>query len=69
MDWFKLKFLEQTSESIKTFLKLNNLTYTPISIDEKNEIKNDLIMSTPGLFIALLQTNLNIFNNHNIYVF
>lgn len=48
LEWFKLKFLEQTPESIKKFLEVNNLIYTPISNEEKNDIKNDLIMSTIG---------------------
>lgn len=49
MEWFKLKFLEQTAESIQRFLKLNNLTYTPITSEEKREIKNDLVTSTIGM--------------------
>lgn len=62
MEWFKLKFLEQTSESIKKFLDLNNLTYSPISNDEKDEIKNDLIISTPGLYTYKLKhLNINLF--------
>lgn len=51
MEWFKLKFLQQTSESIKKFLKLNEMTYLPISNEEKNEIKRDLIQSTPGKLV------------------
>lgn len=52
MEWFKLKFLEQTAESVKRFLKLNNLTYTPITNEEKNEIKSDLVISTMGVYLV-----------------
>lgn len=49
MEWFKLKFVEQTQESIRRFLKLNNLTYTPITNEEKSEVKSDIVISTMGM--------------------
>lgn len=54
MEWFKVKFLAQTPESIKKFLKINNLTYIPISNEEKNGIRNELVMSTIGEYNVLL---------------
>lgn len=55
MEWFKVKFLAQTPGSIKKFLKINNLTYIPISNEEKNGIRSELVMSTVGEYNVLLE--------------
>ncbi|CAH2001261.1 unnamed protein product [Acanthoscelides obtectus] len=49
MDWFKIKFLAQTPQGVMDFLKVNNLTYRPISEEEKSLKKNELVTSTPGV--------------------
>nr|CAH7752526.1 unnamed protein product [Callosobruchus chinensis] len=49
MDWFKIKFLAQTSQGVMNFLSINNLTYRPISNEDKNMKKNEIVMSTPGV--------------------
>ncbi|KAG5891413.1 hypothetical protein JTB14_031479 [Gonioctena quinquepunctata] len=49
LDWFKLRFLAQSPQGITQFLEQNGLTYQPISEEDKDEIKNDLIMSTAGM--------------------
>ncbi|KAJ8913660.1 hypothetical protein NQ315_007377 [Exocentrus adspersus] len=49
MDWFKLKFLAQSQDSIMRFLKHNSLTYAPISNELKEELKCELIVSTAGI--------------------
>nr|XP_023014675.1 DNA primase large subunit-like [Leptinotarsa decemlineata] len=49
LEWFKLRFIIQTPQSITQFLELNNLTYQHISTEERDQLKNDLILSTPGM--------------------
>lgn len=40
--------MDSSPAEIKNYLKANNLQYTPISADEKDEIKTGLIESTVG---------------------
>ncbi|XP_066151395.1 DNA primase large subunit [Euwallacea fornicatus] len=56
LDWFKLKFLAQSTEAIQTFLQSNKLDYTPISKEEKEELKTELIESTRGMTDVIFPT-------------
>lgn len=49
LEWFRIKFMAQTSEAIKRFLQFYNLTYTPIRSEEKNLLRAQLACSTVGL--------------------
>lgn len=49
MDWFKLRFINQTQSSIVKFLNYNNLTYNPITADERDNIKSELLAATANL--------------------
>ncbi|XP_030756767.1 DNA primase large subunit-like [Sitophilus oryzae] len=57
MDWFRIKFTSQTSAGVLKFLDISNLRYTPISNEEKDEIKGHLLDSTPGLSHAVISTD------------
>lgn len=50
LELFSLRFHELTNESIEEFLALNKLTYTPISSEEKESIREELFESTVGLY-------------------
>lgn len=56
MDWFKLRFIIQTQSSIVKFLKLNNLTYNPITSDERDNIKGELVAATVNVNDVLIDT-------------
>ncbi|CAH0548532.1 unnamed protein product [Brassicogethes aeneus] len=49
IDWFKIRFISQTQQGVMKFLHNNNFTYTPISQDEKDNIRSDIMMSTVGM--------------------
>ncbi|XP_067006911.2 DNA primase large subunit isoform X2 [Anabrus simplex] len=49
VELFRLRFLSLNTEGVKSFLQKNNLDYIPISEDEKNHLKENLLAST---FIA-----------------
>lgn len=49
MDLFRLKFSNLSSNEIKEFLKINNFDYTPLTAEQKDEIKDCLYESTIGL--------------------
>lgn len=49
VDLFKMRFLELTPASVEYFLEINNLTYKPISSQEKDAIRTELIESTANL--------------------
>lgn len=51
MEWFKLRFQQLSPKSIETFLGINNLTYTPISSEEKSTMYQELYDSTVGTYI------------------
>lgn len=46
--YFKYKFLSLTTSEIKNFLDINQLNYSAISEEEKNEVKDGLYESTFG---------------------
>ncbi|KAI4465674.1 dna primase large subunit [Holotrichia oblita] len=50
LEWFKLRFLQQSPKSIEKFLKLNNLTYTSISPEEKAKFYSELSDSTANAY-------------------
>lgn len=52
LELFKLKFSNLNSQGITKFLELNKLDYYPITEDEKESIKNELMESTAGLSSA-----------------
>lgn len=56
LEWFKIRFMVQSPAAILNFLQLNNLKYMPISNEEKDELKSDLIASTPGMSDVLVST-------------
>ncbi|GJQ69696.1 hypothetical protein Trydic_g22268 [Trypoxylus dichotomus] len=58
LEWFKLRFLGQSSKGIEAFLKLNNLTYSPISPQEKSKFHRKLSEST---------VNANLIDHLNFY--
>lgn len=43
LELFKLRFIELSNESVNAFLKINNFTYQPITIEEKESIRKELI--------------------------
>ncbi|KAL1508896.1 hypothetical protein ABEB36_003716 [Hypothenemus hampei] len=49
MDWFKIRFIAQKHEDIQKFISSNNFSYTPITQEEKEEIKEELIDSSPAV--------------------
>lgn len=51
LEWFKFRFLQLSAESIGDFLKLNNLTYTPISDEEKRKYYDELCSSTAKAYV------------------
>lgn len=51
LEWFKLRFQQQSSKSIESFLKLNSLTYTSISAEEKAKFYSDLSDSTANAYV------------------
>ncbi|KAJ3653926.1 hypothetical protein Zmor_013149 [Zophobas morio] len=51
LEWFRLKFSEKSAESIRSFLELYKLSYTPISDEEKMELREELTQSTSGIFV------------------
>ncbi|XP_017782997.1 PREDICTED: DNA primase large subunit [Nicrophorus vespilloides] len=51
LELFKLRFLELRGASVQQFLEINNLHYYPINEDERDELREQLIDSTGGLFI------------------
>lgn len=55
LDLFKLRFLDLTTQGILKFLSLNNLTYKPISSEEKSSIINELMQSTTGLYDSQIE--------------
>lgn len=48
MELFRFKFSCLTGEEIKAFLKFNKLDYSPLTEDEKNQVKSGLYESTMG---------------------
>lgn len=56
MELFKLRFSNLNSANISKFLKLNKLDYVPITEDEKDSIKNELVESTAGMSSASVDT-------------
>ncbi|XP_050303778.1 DNA primase large subunit [Anthonomus grandis grandis] len=49
LEWFRTKFSAQNSQAILKFLNNNNLNYTPISLQEKSELQEELTVSTIGM--------------------
>lgn len=52
LELFKVKFSSLNGHSITKFLQLNNLEYYPITEEEKEGIKNELMECTAGLSSA-----------------
>ncbi|XP_060530565.1 DNA primase large subunit [Cylas formicarius] len=57
LEWFRLRFMVQTPQSILKFLRLNKLEYIPISLSEKERMQNELIASIPGMSDVLCNTS------------
>lgn len=53
---FRLKFSFLSSKDIAEFLQKNNLSYQPISEEEKNSIKDGLYTSTIGQSVTKIET-------------
>lgn len=51
LEWFKLRFQQQSPKSIEAFLKSNNFTYAPISPEEKKKYYNELSESTANVYL------------------
>ncbi|CAG9772488.1 unnamed protein product [Ceutorhynchus assimilis] len=49
LEWFKIKFVSNSTPSILKFLQLNELNYQTISNEEKEDLKESLIVCTPGM--------------------
>lgn len=49
VELFKLRFSYLNSQGLKNFIKAYNLSYTPISQEAKDDIKDQLVKSTYGL--------------------
>ncbi|KAL9900739.1 DNA primase subunit 2 [Glossina fuscipes fuscipes] len=56
LELFKHKFSSMTASEIKHFIKLHQLNYMPLSQEEKQSLKEDLIESTVGYSAALVET-------------
>ncbi|KAJ1524527.1 hypothetical protein ONE63_011019 [Megalurothrips usitatus] len=54
LDLFKLRFLSLNADEIREFLSIHNLSYSPISQDDKDAIRDKLCESTYGMSMALL---------------
>lgn len=48
LELFRLRFSNLSSNNLKKFLELNKLDYVPITEEEKENIKNELVESTAG---------------------
>lgn len=55
VDLFRFRFLQESSKSIQTFLKLNKLEYVPISEAEKNRYKAHLSLVSYDISLAKLE--------------
>lgn len=55
MELFKMRFGMLNKDSIKSFLKINNLSYEPISAEEKANVKDGLYQSTLGLSTSQIE--------------
>ncbi|KAJ8970271.1 hypothetical protein NQ317_017166 [Molorchus minor] len=49
MEWFKLKFLAQNTQGVLKFLEINDMHYKPISNEEKEDVRCELIVCTRGI--------------------
>ncbi|KAK9890848.1 hypothetical protein WA026_012194 [Henosepilachna vigintioctopunctata] len=56
LEWFKLRFMAQNQNTINRFLESNKLIYVPITEEEKDEILNELIMSTANMSDITIRT-------------
>ncbi|TMW43549.1 hypothetical protein DOY81_011373 [Sarcophaga bullata] len=55
MELFKYKFSAMTPTEIRQFLELHKLNYTPLSQEEKNDVKDGLFESTMGQSVAKIE--------------
>nr|XP_002127095.1 DNA primase large subunit [Ciona intestinalis] len=58
LDLFKFRFLQESSSSIQAFLKLNNLTYEPISKEERTRYSAALCTSSYDMNEANVENSL-----------
>lgn len=49
LEWFKLRSIEQNQKILTQFFEANGLVYIPISDQDKEEIYNELLMSTANM--------------------
>lgn len=56
LELFKLRFSNLNQQNITRFLQINKLDYYPITEEEKESIKNELVESTAGLFNVSVET-------------
>lgn len=49
LDLFRLKFSSLTTAEIREFLSINQLDYTPLTVEQKDDIKDGLYESTIGV--------------------
>lgn len=57
IELFKLRFSYLNPIGLKNFIKCNNLSYSPISEEAKDEIKEDLVKSTFACNRAAIENN------------
>lgn len=62
LELFKLRFGELSPEGVNNFLKINNFTYAPISAEEKENIREELINS----IFNLHSSNFDKFNVYKV---
>lgn len=55
MELFKYKFSAMSPAEIKHFLELHKLNYTPLTMEQKNEVKDGLFESTMGQSVSKIE--------------
>lgn len=78
LELFKMRFHNLSTDGVKLFMKANHLDYTPISNEEKNEIKSGLLQSTFGYSHVAIENSdfykvrftevLDLLRNMSVYV-
>ncbi|KAL3267866.1 hypothetical protein HHI36_007007 [Cryptolaemus montrouzieri] len=56
LEWFRLRFMFQNQNTLSRFLESNKLIYAPITDEQKDEIYNELVMSTANMSDVSVRT-------------
>lgn len=56
LELFKLRFSNLSKKNVAKFLQINTLNYVPITEEEKERLREELVESTAGLSIASVET-------------